>query len=350
MKKLIAFLLLTAILLTAVSCGAINDTEVSVLWSDMSDEYLATIADAVDRAMYIKNIDYTHYDAAKSGETQLKQAKDAIAAGACALLLNPTDLVTATAILAAAKEADIPMIFICYEAPEALVNSYDKCAVVNADFANVYTTLGEKVAKDLLADYEAYDRNGDGKITYAAFGLSGAAVATVNAKLTEAGKPELDANLLHLAIPTVGVDATIKTIFGEYNGKGSEKNATPVELILTDDDAYVEEMLLALRGYELNYKKLVTHFIPLYTVGIAANAGDLLQSTNEEEKAAYSVMNAIDNGFLSAAALEDDDAIALSAATILANLIKGGEMLADIDEAYLIGGRRVSVPYTVYGE
>ncbi len=350
MKKLIAFLLLTAILLTAVSCGAINETEVSVLWSDASDEYLATVADAVDRAMYIKNIDYTHYDAKNDSAVQLTQAKNAIAAGACALLVNPTDLPTATAILAAAKEADVPLLFLCYEAPEALVASYGKCAVINANLLDVYTTLGEKIAADLLADYEAFDRNADGKISYAAFGLSGAAVATVNAKLAEAGKPALTAEPSHLAIPTVGVTASVNNIFAGYDGTGSEVNETPVELILTDDDAYIEEMLLALRAYKLNHEKLVTHFIPLYTVGIAAGAGDLIGSTNEEEKAAYSVMNAIDNGFLSAAALEDDDAIALSAATILANLIEGREMLEGIDEAYLVGEKKVYIPYTVYGE
>ena len=60
---------------------------------------------------------------------------------------------------------------------------------------------------------------------------------------------------------------------------------TDWELILCDDDAYVPELLGALRRYHLNHEKLVTHSLPLYTVGITAPAGILLDSEDEKEKA-----------------------------------------------------------------
>lgn len=348
MKKILSLLLIAGMILSLSACGAINkDGEVSVLWSNQEDEYLFTISDALDRAMYIENIRYTHYDAKSNAATQVEQAKSAIAGGAVALVVNPTDLVTATAILGLAKDAELPIVFLCADLPSTLIESYNKCVSVNVDLASLYTVLGEQIAADLLADenYTAYDRNGDGKISYAAFGLSALAVATVNEKLAEKGKPELVANPLHLALPTVAVDTVIDGIFNGYDGSGDTVNATPVELILTDDDAYVDDVLLALRDYELNYKKLVTHYIPLYTVGNAANAGALIDSENDEEKAAYSVMNAIDNGYLSAAALEDDDALALTTAAILRNLITGAETMAEIENA---DGTVVRIPYTVY--
>ena len=346
MKKIISLLLIAGMLLSLASCGAINkDGEVSVLWSDLGDEYLFTISDALDRAMYIEKIDYTHYDAKKNSATQIEQASAAIQSGAVALVVNPVDLVAANAILALAKEARLPLVFLCADLPATLVESYDKCASVNVDATTLYTVLGEKIAEDLIESYDAYDRNGDGKISYAAFGISAMAVPTVNEKLAEAGKPALVADLLHATLPTIEIDKTVDSLFEGYDGSGDEVNATPVELILTDDDAYVDDLLLALRKYELNHEKLVTHFIPLYTVGNAANAGALLDSKNEEELAAYSVMNAIDDGFLSAAALEDDDAIALAAAAIVRNLILGNEILADVEGASDV---TVLIPYTVY--
>ena len=350
MKRIITLLLVIATLFSLASCGAVNDTDVYVLWSDMSDEYLATIADALDRAMYIKNIAHTDYDAEGKADKQLDQVDEAISSGAAALLVNATDFITAGVILEKEKKADMPLVFICndFDLPAELIASYDKCAAVNVDKTTLYTTLGERVAEDLIENYEDYDRNGDGKISYSAFGLSGAAVIKINEKLKEAEKPELIANPLHLALPTVKVGEVIDSIFDGYDGSGKKVNETPVELILTDDDAYIEDMLLALREYELNHKKLVTHFIPLYTVGISANAGKLIESTKQEELDAYSVMSAIDNGYLSAAALENDDEIAICAATILRNLIKGDALLDDVNEEY-VNERHVLVPYTIYG-
>ena len=62
MKKIIALLILVSSLLAIVSCAAINPNgEVSVLWSDFNDKELAEVRDALDRAFYIENINYTHY-------------------------------------------------------------------------------------------------------------------------------------------------------------------------------------------------------------------------------------------------------------------------------------------------
>lgn len=348
MKKIIAILMLCAIALSFASCGAINDTEVSVLWSDMSDELLFTYADALDRAMYIENINHTDYDAEGSAEKQIAQAKAAIAADAAALIVNATDVATATVILGAAKDAGKPIVFLCNDLDlDVLAKTYDKCAIVNLDKASLTTTLAEKIAADLIANYDAYDRDDNGKISYCAFGLSAAVVPAVNELLKAEGKEELEAELAHMALPTIAVTESINAIFKDYNGDGDKVNATPVELILTDDDGYVEELLLALRGYKLNHKKLVTHFIPLYTVGVAANAGELIDTDVKEERDAYSVMNTIDNGFVSAAALEDDDAIALSAAAIVRNFIKGNATLEGVNKDYIVDGK-VLVPYTIY--
>ena len=346
MKRIVLILLVIAMALSIVSCGAVNKNEVAVLWHDQSDDFTVALADAVDRGMYIENIKYEHYDAKGDASMQIQQAKDAIGAKAAALLVNTVLEATATEIVALAKEANIPVVFICSNISNEIISSYDKCAAVELDSNSLYETLGEKIASDLLDDYSSYDRNGDGKISYVAFGLSSASVSTINKKLTEKGKSELEAvNYDSLLSEADAIDA----LFKGYDGSGNKVNATPVELILTDDDTCIEDLLLTLRSYELNYKKLVTHFIPLYTVGNAANAGDLIDSTVQEEKDAYSVMNAIDDGFLSASALEDDDTLAESAAKILRNFIKEKEVLKGISESIIDSDRKVVVEYTIYG-
>lgn len=360
MKKIIATLLLVAVMvLSMASCGAINkDGEVSVIWSDLKDEYLATIADALDRAMYIENINYTHYDAEGSDDNLTALVDSCIANGASALTVSVDDLITAGKVLEKAKNAGIPLVFLCsaIDLPDSLLSSYDKCVTVNVDHTTLYTVLGERIAEDLIENYDKYDRNKDGKISYAAFGISALAVDTINEKLAAASKPELVAQITHMALPTANVSAIIDSIFDGYDGSGDEINETPVELILTDDDAYAEELILALREYELNHKKLITHYIPVYTVGLAANASVLeygpvegeLSEDDEKMRAAYSVMSAIDDGFISAAALENDDEIALSAAAILKNFFKGNGTFDSVNAEYLKGDAKVLVPYTIY--
>ncbi len=358
MKKIIAtILLLTIAVLSFASCGAINkDGEVSVIWSDFSDEYLFTISDALDRAMYIENIKYTHYDAKGSEAEQIKLANDAVKGGAVALVASVTNDATAATLIGIAKAANIPMVFLCsgVELSDVTMALYDKCVQINVDNASLATSLAERIAGDLISNYDAYDRNDDGKISYCSFGNMNA-VSAINAKLKTEGKSELV--LVKDKLDTTKVTAEINSIFGDYDGSGNEANETPVELILTDDDAYIEELLLALREYELNYQKLVTHFIPLYTVGIAANAAELeygkpaedISQDEKEKRDAYTVVNTIDAGFVSAAALENDDELALSCAKILSNFIKGKNATDGVTDAYKVSDKKILVPFTVYG-
>ena len=384
MKRIVSILLLIVTVFGLASCGTINrKSAVSVLWSDMSDTYTAAVADALDRAMYIKNVNYTHYDAEKSSSKQISQAEAAIANGAAAIVLNAVDLDTANTILTLAEEAYMPIIFLATDEKNVPKDfeRYYRSAVVNVDPDTLYTTLGEKVAEDLFADYESYDKNGDGCITYACFGYSELAIDTANAKLVELynglkekdkekkfplGVPEIKQDKTdYKIINSKYVDVSIDAIFAGYNKDLNDPTKAPVELILTDDDSYVCDVVLALRNYGYNDKNLVTHCIPVYTVGNFENASVLAygpeaedeelnhknEKTRKERQAtrdAYTVMSAIDSGYIAAAVLEDDDALALSTATILRNLIKKEKMFSGISSDY-VSGQSVLVPYTIYG-
>ncbi|MBR7117114.1 MAG: substrate-binding domain-containing protein [Clostridia bacterium] len=366
MKKILALVLVVALALTAMVSCSINDKEVAVIWAKQTDDFSATMADALDRALYIENIKYKHYDANGDSDAQKKLVDDAIAGGAPALVLNPCNDVVALHALKAAKEANIPLIFMCATGIlDTVLNlvQYDKVYSIDVDAASLTQKLGERIAKDLIENANDkdkkndYDRNGDGKISYAftdvvsleAIGNS-LLVQAIEKYISESNaavKPVLEAAIF---APKLTAGENVTSIFEGFTGaEGNDKVATNAELLLSMEDGDIDDILLAMRAYQLNYNKLVTHFIPLYTVGVSANAGSLLAETaKDEEKAAYSVMNTIDSGYVSAAALEDDDAMATAAAVILRNFIKGNEPLKDVVADY-VDGKKISVPYTIYG-
>ena len=58
-------------------------------------------------------------------------------------------------------------------------------------------------------------------------------------------------------------------------------------------------------------------------------------------------MSAIDNGYIAGATIVDDDAIALTAAALLRNLIKGNYAFTGIDASF-VSGKEAYLPYTTY--
>lgn len=422
MKKIIALLLSLITLLAFAPACSINKTEVSVLWSNYSaeraligecDEFQATIADAFDRGAYIERLDHVDYDAKGESATQIAQIDEVINKGCSALVINPVDASTAKYAFDKAKEKQIPVLFLCSNvlvdtyllAPTLLggldISGYDKAIIVNVDIDSRDEVLAKKIAEDVIKNaydsakkpkkVKAFDRNGDKKITYLPLGLSSASVAEkVNAILQDTAKVNeiIEKTLKIKATAEIVKDLSLecvdlglllladtKTKIAGLFEDWSEDKAFPIELIISDDDAYVEDVLMALRNVRknddgtvnekgINYKELNTHSIPFYTVGIATNVSELLKherpeeaaegDIEEEELAAYSVMSTIDKGYVTAAALENDDEIAISAATILRNFIKGKDSLKDVKAEYYTdkNGNQtknyITVPYTIY--
>jgi len=332
--------MLIALTLTATSCEGKSTARVAVLWSNISDT--ANLSDEFDNAMRFKNIKYIRYDAKGSEAALIKQAQEAIGNGSPALIVNCRYDTTAAAVIALAKSAGIPVIFMASNVSAEALSLYDKCYSVASDSSALYETLGERIAKDVINRYEKYDQNGDGNISYVAFGFAATAAITINERLNEAGLP----HLMPIAHDPLKTEAeNITSIFSGYIGPSNP----PVELIITPNDDAIEELLLALRDHGFNRKSPKTDLIPLYTVGASANAGKLIDTKDEEEREAYSVMSAIDDGFLSAAALEDDDTLAKTAARVLRNLLKDKDAFAKIDKSLTPEGNQVSVKYTIYG-
>lgn len=392
MKKLIAIALIAVMVLGLAACGAVNETDVYILWSGEGKVLVPnSLINAMERAMYIENISYQHQGAQGDQAVQTKQANEALNAGCAALVVELVDPAAAQEILDAAKAKNVPVIFFNCEVDEALIAGYDKAAYIVSDAASIPQVQSEqllkaltKEKKDVYTLNEDADRNEDGKITYLAIGDVTATTEALGTALTEKG---LD--ILQPAAEGADVSfiAGLRVVEGENDkdlAQLTTAEGTAIDLIITGDDATAKDVLLALQAHGFNAGKLKTHCIPIYTVGndfdykafvmesmpAAPHALDTenkaeidamnkwwkenqevaawkdanaticsLYSANWDElnEFLYNTTDVIGAGRLAGTAMEDYDAIAAAVASTVRNLLTGQAVEAPVSK----------IPYTV---
>jgi methyl-galactoside transport system substrate-binding protein len=275
----------------------------------------------MERAMYTKSIAYKHYGANGDQATQTQQAQQVLNAGCAALVVELVDQAAAAEIVSLASAKNVPVVFINTE----VVSTYDKCVSVVTAENSLAGVLGEMIAADLVKNGKKYDRNGDGKISGTLFGQLDTAeiVSAVNTALAD--------KELTLEIAAGEMDAVVGAFTEE---------APATELILTDSDETALEVLQLLQEKGYNSTRLVTHFVPLYTVGADADARAFTDTSTmkEEEKAAliFTAENLVGKGRISGTALDAYDNIAAQVAKVVAGFIKGNAAEASV----------LPVPYT----
>lgn len=365
MKKLLAIVLSLVLLLGLAACSAINETEVSVLWSGDGIVHVPdSLINALERAMYIENIQYAHYGANGDQAAQTAKAQEVLNNNCSGLIVELVDAAAAQTIVDMAKAKNVPVVFLNSQVDAAVVNSYAKCVSVISDDASVVSVLGEKIAESIADEkkYKKADLDGDGVIRYLALGEVGKIADAVNAKLAEA---KLAAIVPVDAASVAELKATTVTEKKTEYGRLVDKNNAAVELIISDDDVAMLEQLVALQSNDFNANMLKTHFVPVYTVGADADykeyvfskipaigeafADSKLDKTaaipeevveqirgysnllklatmekwDDLEKAVYTTRNVIGDGRLTNAAAEDLDGLAGAAAAAMAQLLKG---------------------------
>lgn len=336
MKKLIASLLLAALVLSLCACGPVNEKTVAVLWAE-GDKAVDpnTLINAMDRAMYIENVSYTYYGAQGDAAKQLQQAQEALAADCGVLMVEPVDDAAAAQFVELAKAKNVPLVFFGCEVEESVVSGYDKCVLVKTN----EETLGEKMS-EMVSEYlkdkktrKNVDRNGDGKI----------ALANLTGLNLELEVEDVEFLLLDAA---------------------PEIDPVTTEMVLTADDTAAQELLVALQAKDYNTDKLVTQSVAIFTVGnefdykayvlegapedaegrkahFEANKFlvDLTAVEAEDLDAMiYTTANVIDTGRIMGTAMEDYDAIAEAAAKACATLATGKTVAEAI----------IAVDYTTY--
>ena len=389
MKKVLSVLLVALLILPVIclsGCGAINKTEVSILWSgNGKTEVPNSLINSMERAMYIENIDYKHYGADMDATKQLEQAKDALNRDCAVLVVELVPTLAAQEIVNAAKEKNVPVIFFNSSIEESVVNSYDKCAVVTSDMNTIADVQGTMMADYIKANFKDIDKNKDGKISYAAYGtaiFSTPAVAKANellAKETYQVKTE-SKEKINTSVEFYDTENELKTLSAIGAGEIQSTIMDKVELIITESDLIAFDVLLALQAKDYNTNKLKTQSIPIFTLGedmdykeyVVAGRPEIdanlliqesddkktvkqknkeikklealqtyyeqnaflvdLTAVNESDLAEmiYTTINVIDSGRITGTVISDNDTIAVSVAKITKNLITGNDMFANV--------------------
>ena len=198
---------------------------------------------------------------------------------------------SAQGIVDMAKKENIPLIFFNREVSDKIVKGYDKCAFVGTDAAEAGHLQGEMIGEYLLANYDSFDLNKDGSISYIMFkGEEGNneaiyrtqyAVEDANKKLVAAGKPALTfydaSNNDKYLVDQQGkwsaqaANEYMTTALASY----SDSNNNMIELVICNNDGMAEGAITALNsvGYNTSGDKV----IPVFGVDATDAAKDLIK-------------------------------------------------------------------------
>lgn len=266
-----------------------GDLNIGVFYYDFADAYIATVRAEMDKMLDEMGVEYKNYDAAGSQPTQTDSIKSAIAAGANLLIVNVVETSSedaANEIAAAAKEADIPVIFFNREVTNDVVNGYEKAAFVGTDAPEAGHLQGEMIGDYLVANFKDVDLNGDGKISYVMFkGQEGNAEAEARTQFAveDADKILKENKLEPLAYYDENADSKflvdkdgkwsaaaandyMSTILGSY----SEEQENMVELVIANNDEMALGALSALQN--AGYNKEDGKYIPIFGVDATETA------------------------------------------------------------------------------
>lgn len=363
MKKLFALALSAIMVLGLLSgCGSQEETpaeggeetpaaselNVGVFYYNFADAYITTVRNEMDAKLTEAGITFNNFDGQNNQAQQLDQINTAITNGANLLIVNIVETSSPDAAQQAcdaAKNAGIPIIFFNREVSDDVVNSYEQCAFVGTDAAEAGHMQGEMIGDYLLENYDTVDLNGDGTISYVLFkGQEGNAeaeyrtqfsVEDANAKLTEAGKPELafydPANTSKYLVDTTGAWSAqaatdyMTTILASY----SEANNNMIELVIANNDGMAEGAISALQAAGYNTGEEGSKTIPVYGV-------DAMDSAVQK----------IENGQMTGTVKQDAAGMASTIMTLVENVNSAAELMANTDSYNVDEGvAKIRVPY-----
>lgn len=254
----------------SVSTPVSSDLKVGVFYYNYADPYITTVRTAMDKELNALGIQPQNFDAQTNQANQTDQINTAISDGYDLLIVNVVENASPDAaqnIADTAKAQGIPVIFFNRDFDPSVIKSYENSAFVGTDPAEAGHMQGKAVGDYLVANYDAVDLNGDGKISYVMFkGQEGNpeaemrtefGVTDANTVLEEAGKPALEfydaKNASKYLVDTTGAWSAaaatdyMNTILGQYN----EGNNNMVELVIANNDGMAEGAIAALPSLAL---------------------------------------------------------------------------------------------------
>lgn len=328
--------------------SGVSNVNAAVFYYDYADNYISSVRSAMDTRLNNAGIKFQNYDAAGNQATQSDGIATALAGGANLLIVNVVENASPDAAqkaVDAAKTAGIPVIFFNRDFDSAVIKSYDKAAFVGTDAPEAGHMQGELIGDYLLKDYNKYDINGDGVISYVMFkGQEGNpeadartqyAVEDANKKLTAAGKSELkfydNANVKKYLVDQNGkwsaeaATSYMQTILAEY----SEANGNMVELVIANNDAMAMGAVSALQAAGYNKGTTGSKTIPVFGV-------DALDAA----------VQMVNDGKMAGTIKQDADGMASTIMQLVTNVVSGSALMTGTENMNVdTDAAKIRVPY-----
>ncbi len=298
MKKILAMLLALVMVLSLAACGGKGGEElnVGVFYYTYDDVYMSSVRAAIDTELTGLGVKFTNYDCQNDQSKQNDLITTAITNGCNMLVVNLVNSGNSDAAKKIMELADgLPVLFInrAVEGTDnegEVLNAYENIGFIGTDAPEAGHMQGKMIGDFLLADYEAYDLNGDGVISYAlmmgdvgnveAIYRTQYGVEDADAVLTAAGKPALQyfnaAAETKYQVDQAGAWSTqaaldyMNTNLAEYN----EANGNMIELVICNNDGMAMGVVQALNAAGYNDGKGKT--IPVFGVDATDDAKALI--------------------------------------------------------------------------
>ena len=370
MKKLLALLMALVMVFALVACASqtkpaeetptdepadkpadkpaeTKDVVAGVFWYDFSDAFLSTVREALDADLTAAGITFTDYDAQNTQGTENDQVDTAISQGANLLIVNIVDTAAIDAaqnICDKAAAAGIPIIFFNREVDDSVINSYDQACFVGTRAAEAGEMQGDMAGDYLVANYDAVDLNKDGNLSYimmkGELGNQEAEMRTqysiehANAKLAEAGKPELvyyDAKNADKFQPSNWSKQTAFELMETALSTNPMDGSNPIEVAFANNDDAALGVIEALNNAGWNTGSGNT--IPVFGVDYTAEA-----------------QAAIEAGKMTGSILQSATGMADTITALAANVQAGADVFANTESFNVDEGvAKIRVPYEIKG-
>ncbi|OCN04850.1 hypothetical protein A4S06_10115 [Erysipelotrichaceae bacterium MTC7] len=271
-----------------------KEASVHVFYYDYNDVYVSTVREHLETDFHKKQVAFTAYDATGEQQVQLQQVDRAIEDGASVLVVNIVETGSddaALAIIEKAKAKQLPVIFFNREVSDAVVAAYENCAFIGTDAAEAGIMQGQMIGDHLLENFEQFDLNHDGQISYTLFkGQEGNeeaiyrtkyAVEEADKKLHAANKKpllyydSLNSNKYQVDQDGTWSKAAAKSYLQEALLSYNESNGKMIELVICNNDDMASGAIEALQ--EVGYNRIgENRNIPVYGVDASNTAIKLI--------------------------------------------------------------------------
>ena len=275
-----------------------SELKVGVFYYTFADTYISSVRTALDNELNALGVTFNNFDGNNNQTTQNEQIQTAVTDGYNLLVVN---MVTsgspdvANEIISLANGT--PVIFF-NRAIEAdgeegtVLNANANICFIGTDAPEAGHLQGKMIGEYLLANWDACDLNGDGKISYAMFKGDEANVEAIyrtqygvedaDAALEAAGKPALEyfdaSNSSKYQVDLGGAWSAqaaldyMNTNLSQYN----EANGNMIELVICNNDNMAEGAISALEAAGYNTGAEGATVIPVFGVDATDAAKELI--------------------------------------------------------------------------